>query len=302
MIFNEPQNSRRNMVNGGQTSAALDTVANNLLTVISAKVRHLLEQVTGRFIFRRRLPLECGNGILYVTSAAGLRYICRPMASIDPPLLWSAHRLVRPGDVIWDIGANIGLFSVAAAVRSGDRGKVIAFEPDVWLVQLLRRTSGVQPVANARISVIAAAVASENSLRAFSIAARARASNALAEYGGTQMGGVEDLHTVATFNLDWLLTKLPAPNVIKIDVEGAELEVLRGQTLMLNKVRPVIICEVGSEAAEEVTGVFTLASYRLFEGSKPLDHMRNITCACWNTVAIPDEKVNDYIAAASCDE
>src|SRR5262249_25008297 len=161
----------------------------------------------------------------------------------------------------------------------GGSGLVIAFEPDIWLVQLLRRTNSVQPSTNARINVIAAAVASENALRSFSIAVRARAFNALAEYGRIQPGGEEESHMVAAFNLDWLLTKLPTPNVIKIDVEGAELEVLRHQSRLLDHVRPVIICEVGSEAADEVAEILTSASYRLFDGEKQLDPSQRVQFA-----------------------
>jgi FkbM family methyltransferase len=209
-------------------------------------VRHTLERLTRRLIFQRRLPAAFGNAVLYVSPAAGLRFLFSSMASIDPPLLMAAHKLVRAGDVIWDIGANIGLFSLAAAVCAGDRGEVIAFEPDVWLVQLLRRTSAVQPAAHARITVVPAAVASEISLRRFAIALRSRASNALVGYGSTQ----------------------------------------------LNEVRPVIICEVGSQTADEITGVLTSASYCLFDGEKPLDKAQIVDRATWSTIAIPEEKAS----------
>jgi Methyltransferase FkbM domain len=109
---------------------------------------------------------------------------------------------------------------------------------------------------------------SEISLRQFSIATRSRASNALAEYGSSQMGGVQEQQMVAAFNLDWLVKKLPRPNIIKIDVEGAELEVLRGQPYMLNEVRPVILCEVGSQSADQITRILTSASYRLLDGER----------------------------------
>jgi FkbM family methyltransferase len=94
------------------------------------------------------------------------------------------------------------------------------------------------------IKVVMAAVASEISLRQFSIATSSRASNALAEYGSSQMGGVREQQIVATFYLDWLVKKLPRPNIIKIDVEGAEIEVLRDLSYTLNEVRPLILCEV----------------------------------------------------------
>jgi FkbM family methyltransferase len=254
--------------------------------------RRLLERITRRLVFRRRLPAAFKRAVLYVSPAARLRFIFTPMPSIDPSLLKAAYELVQKGDVVWDIGANIGLFSVAAAARSGDSGSVIAFEPDAWLVQLLRRTSAAQPDTIARITVVPVAVASEVSLRDFSIAVRSRASNALAEYGYSQMGGIEERQVVAAFNLDWLLTKFPTPSVVKIDVEGAELEVLCHQHRMLNEVRPVIICEVGSESADEITRVFASASYCLFDGEKALSKMATVDRATWSTIAIPAEKVS----------
>jgi FkbM family methyltransferase len=255
-------------------------------------IRRGLERLTRHLVFRRRLPAAFGSAALYVSPAAGLRFLFRPPSRMDPPLLLAADKLVKTGDVIWDIGANIGLFSLAAAVRAGDRGEVIAFEPDTWLVQLLRRTSAAQPPRYASIKVVPAAVASEISLRQFSIAARSRASNALAEYGSSQMGGVQEQQLVATFNLDWLVTKLPRPNIVKIDVEGAELEVLRDQSYMLNEVRPVILCEVGSQCADQITRILTLASYRLLDGERALKEENVITRATWSTVAIPEEKMN----------
>src|SRR5262245_52390076 len=155
-------------------------------------IRLELERLTRHLVFRRRLPAAFGSAALYVSPAAGLRFLLSPPSRIGPPLLLAADKLVKAVDVIWDIGANIGLFSLAAAVRAGDRGEVIAFEPDTWLVQLLRRTSAAQPPTYAIIKVVPAAVASEISLRQFSIAARSRASNALAEYGSSQIGGVQE--------------------------------------------------------------------------------------------------------------
>lgn len=249
-------------------------------------LRRFLERLTRPLIYSRRLPRAFGRAIIYVSPAAGLRFLFKPIAAIDAPLLSAARRLVKPGDVVWDIGANVGLFSLAAAVCSGRHGAVMSFEPDSWLASLLRRTSSAQPVEHALITVVPAAVASQVSLRQFSVAARSRASNALAEYGSSQMGGVREQFIVATFNLDWLLTQFRPPNIIKIDVEGAELEVLRDQQRILQQIRPVIICEVGSQAADEISVIFKEASYCMFDG----DEFAKIDRATWNTIAIPSEK------------
>ena len=157
----------------------------------------------------------------------------------------------------------------------------------------------MQPLTHAVIKVIPVAVASEISLRTFSIGIRSRASNALAEYGRSQMGGVQEQQIVATFNLDWLVTKLPRPNIVKIDVEGAELEVLRDQSYMLNEVRPVILCEVGSQSADQITRLLTSASYRLLDGERALNEENVIARATWSTVAIPEEKMNRLRSSAS---
>jgi FkbM family methyltransferase len=217
------------------------------------------------------------------------------MATVDPSLLIAAKKLVKKGEVIWDIGANVGLFSVAAAVRAGHTGRVVAFEPDLWLVQLLERTSVAQTAEIAQIMVVPVAVASKISLRLFSIATQSRAWNALAEYGRGQTGGVREQHLVPAFNLDWLLSTLPTPNLVKIDVEGAELEILRDQSHLLDVVRPVIICEVGSETADDITKLLHAASYRLFDGEKELFCAQSVHRATWNTVAIPEEKRARYL-------
>ena len=216
------------------------------------------------------------------------------MRSIDPALLACAEQFVRPGDVVWDVGANVGLFSAAAAVRAGANGRVIAFEPDVELVRLLRRSSENWDPSMAPMSALPVAVASESGVRAFNIAGRSRASNALAEYGHSEMGGVAQRQLVPAFNLDRLLTQLPPPQLIKIDVEGAEIEVVAGQDQMLNHVRPVFICEVASRNSAAITAIFVSMSYRLYNGEKQFVAHQPVERASWSTVAIPQEKAAQF--------
>ncbi|HVZ51714.1 MAG TPA: FkbM family methyltransferase [Pseudolabrys sp.] len=257
---------------------------------MTAPLRRFLERVTRGAVFRRRLPADFAGAPLYVSpGAAGLAYLFKSMAAIDPMLLQCANLLVKPGDVLWDVGANVGLFTLAGAVRAGARGSVFAFEPDAWLVQLLRRTSALQRDAVAPITVIPAAVAGDVGFRSFSIARRSRASNALSEYGHGEMGGVGERQVVPTFNLDWLLERWPRPDLIKIDVEGAELEVLGGQSRLLHEVRPIFICEIGKDNAAAVGAIFTGARYRMYAADR-LREAKALPQAAWNTVAIPEEK------------
>lgn len=248
-------------------------------------LRSLLEKATRRSSFRRSLPAVVGGAPIYVSGSAGLRYLFRPMGSIDPALYKLASEFVSRDHVVWDVGANVGLFSVASAHLAGEKGKVYAFEPDVWLVQLLRHTASIQPSSSAAVTIVPAAVAEFCGLRSFNISVRSRATNSLAGYGNGHTGGVAEQQTVMTVSLDWLAERLPRPNVIKIDVEGAELEVLRGAMDLLTQTGPTILCEVSANHSPQVTDLLRRVGYRIFDGDSEGDR-EELNAAPWNTIAI----------------
>jgi FkbM family methyltransferase len=249
-------------------------------------LRSFLEKATRSSSFRRALPTHLGGTSIYVSGSAGLKYLFRPMEFVDPALCELAQEFVARDHVVWDVGANIGLFSFASAHLAGQGGKVFAFEPDVWLVQLLRRSVSIQPSSSASVQVVPAAVAGSCDMRTFNIAVRSRATNSLAGYGHGQTGGIAEQQTVMTVSLDWLAERLPLPDVIKIDVEGAELEVLSGALGLLRKKSPVILCEVCSERSQEVTELLKGAGYCIYDGEALPAKRQEVAAAPWSTVAI----------------
>jgi hypothetical protein len=86
------------------------------------------------------------------------------------------------------------------------------------------------------------------------------------------------------------------PSVVKIDVEGMEIEVLRGGARLLREARPRMYIEVDKARNTEATGILKAADYRLFR----FDQGRLIPepAITWNTVAIPAEQVTDHVQGA----
>lgn len=248
--------------------------------------RGLAEAATHRVVFRRRLPPPYQQVRLFVSSESGLRYLRPRLSKVDPSLLRLVTEFVQPGHTVWDIGANIGLFTFTAATRAGPGGYVLAVEADTWNVALLRRSCVLRTSASAPVDVVPVAISDIDGFARLNIAVRNRSTNHLEGHGSTQTGGVRETQVVPTATLDHLLGNFPAPDVLKIDIEGAEVLALAGATAVLER-RPVIICEVAVENAAAVRDVLIPYGYRFFDGElagvrTPLDDPP------YSTVALPE--------------
>jgi FkbM family methyltransferase len=256
-------------------------------------LRRFLEIASRRFVFKRRLPKRFGGRSFYASAEGGLRYFRPNLLDVDPVLLESVAYMVSPGDIVWDVGANVGLFAFAASGLAGWRGCVYAIEPDTLLVERLRRSACLPDLNVAPVHVIPVAVAQELDIATFQVAERARAANHLGNHGSTQSGGVREFQKVMTVSLDWLATKLPPPTVLKIDTEGAEVSVLRGACEILTRHRPKLLCEVANENADDVSEILESCGYRMYDAERP---ETQISRAAWNTLAMPDNDTRLHVA------
>ena len=204
-------------------------------------MRNLLERLSRNRAFRQTLRIEGRARRLYVSPDARLSHLT---GRFEDDLLDLAREQVEPGTVVWDVGANVGVFSVAAAAMGG---QVVAFEADPWLAGLLRKSAALQPDP---FRVLCLALSDHCGVVDFAIANRGRASNALVGFGKSQMGGVREVVTVPALTLDALLADLPAPDLVKIDVEGAEISVLSGAKDLLAH-GPRLYIEFADENREE---------------------------------------------------
>jgi FkbM family methyltransferase len=125
-------------------------------------------------------------------------------------------RALKAGDTFYDIGANVGFYTLLAASRI-EPGNVYAFEPDPANVKFLRRHLELNQVPNARVFDVA--IADHNGETSFEQAPH-RAMGRLSAQGSL---------VVRARTLDGLISEdaLPPPTCIKMDIEGAELGALR---------------------------------------------------------------------------
>lgn len=255
-------------------------------------IRKTLEVLLKDKTRKRYLPDNVGGLPIYASTAGGLRQLFYPMSSVDPDLFQTAISIISPGDVVWDIGANVGLFSVAARGLVGPNGKVFSFEPDTKLIDLLRKNSILKATNAGEMNVIPAGVAGKTGVRTFNIAKRARASNSLQGYGNTQTGGVRISQSIICLSIDDCLYEISKPDVVKIDVEGAEQELLENSTQLLSVVRPRIAVEVSVPTRAAITELLKDNSYKLFDANSPFKKDLEIERAAWNTIGIPVEQMD----------
>jgi FkbM family methyltransferase len=132
---------------------------------------------------------------------------------------------VSPGDVVIDAGANVGAYTVVFAQWVGPEGHVYAFEPDPAAAEGLRRHVELNAVSR-QVTIVPAAVSDGREARLrLSIGASSGISRVVADDGRSGAAGLE----VEAASLDQFCAERGVkPNVIKIDVEGAELAALRG--------------------------------------------------------------------------
>ena len=217
-------------------------------------LRTLIERFARNRIVWRKLE----NGLaIAVSPDSQLKYLG---TEIDPDLARLARDQVRPGAVVWDVGANCGSFIFScdhAATR-------IAVEPDPFLARLIERSSGRNGLA---VTVVQRAVGAEAGEAELVIARRGRASNHLAMVrGSTQTGGARGTVRVTMTSLDALMADYGPPDFIKIDVEGAELLALQGGAAVLRH-RPLIYIEVYAQQADACRSLLLAAGYRIDEGT-----------------------------------
>jgi len=196
--------------------------------------------------------------------AAGLRInsaetVCGYARGIAEPAVQETFaELLAPGMTMYDVGANIGFFTLIAAHCVGPDGRVIAIEPLPGHVRWLRHNAALNGLQ--QVEIIQAAAGATSGRTAF-------ASRDAPVWGQVSATGELEVELIA---LDDRIESgaLPVPDVVKLDVEGGEVDALAGLEQTLARHRPTLIVEVLQTLAA-VTAALTAAGYAIERLGRP---------------------------------
>lgn len=152
---------------------------------------------------------------------------------------------LKAGDVMLDLGANIGYFTLLGASRVGAHGKVIAFEPDAGNRALIQKS--LEQNSFSGVVICPYAVADRAGWAGF----QREDSNGQLVPDGSSAG----MYQVQTVALDDFLADEPRIDAVKMDIEGSEMLAWRGMRGLLNRHRPLLFTELHPAALRQVSGV-----------------------------------------------
>jgi FkbM family methyltransferase len=159
----------------------------------------------------------------------------------DPALTGFIETTLKPGDVFIDVGAHVGYFTLLAARRVTEAGTILSIEPNPAALEELH-----QNVERSRLNnVLIAHTACGDSDESVRLYLHTESNSSMASLSAANAtGGIEV--DVACSTLDDLCAErgVARAHLIKIDVEGAELSVLRGMDRILREMRPIIVLEL----------------------------------------------------------
>jgi FkbM family methyltransferase len=205
-----------------------------------------------------RLELHFDNDLSLILFAGGC---------YEPNEFALLGRIVVPGMVFLDGGANEGVYTVFASARVGTKGRVIAVEPSPREMERLKRNVALNDMSN--IDLVEAALSDRLGFVDLTLAEQEHAGeNTLGAFIYDGRSAV-DTKTVAAVTLDKLVAEhdLRRLDVVKLDLEGAELRALSGARHSLAELKPLLLFEL-SDAALRHQGGSRAALFELLKSDR----------------------------------
>jgi FkbM family methyltransferase len=192
------------------------------------------------FVRQRHWTVEEGEGAgLKLSYPQNHDYIS---GTSELPVQRALAKHIRPGHVFYDIGANMGFFSLIAARLVGPAGNVCTFEPVSENTASIRKNFELNHLQNTRLFQVAVGEKSGTA----DLLLTAWDGGATLTDSAVKTSEPVSRRTVQVVALDDFIQaeQLRRPDLVKIDVEGVELDVLRGMAGTLAESSPILVYEI----------------------------------------------------------
>ncbi len=212
------------------------------------------------------------------------------LGTYEPDLQDAIRRLIVPGSVAYDVGANIGYISLLLARQVGPQGKVIAIEALPANVERLKRNLELNAFA-ANVRTVQAAVVDKERKVKFLVHASTSMGKAVGSAGREELYKDEiDVNGVSLDNYVFQQGN-PKPDALKMDIEGGEVLAVKGMQRILKELKPILLIELhGQEAAGVVYAALTENGYHLFPMKVHSKEIHSLAELDWKAyvVALPE--------------
>ncbi len=195
---------------------------------------------------------------------SGVERSLHETGTYEKGMLHFLDKNLKNGDVFIDVGANIGLIAIHAAISVGDEGKVLSFEAHPETAKILEFNKELNQKENIHIYPIALG-SEKGKAMIFSDSESNRGGASMIR--GQSKNGIE----VNVERLDDIIDKAIVPKVIKIDVEGFEMNVLKGAVSTIREAKPILLIEAAEKQdinQEIISFLKQIHSYKLYKFSK----------------------------------
>lgn len=284
---------RRRRLHGSRTPVHMKLVGllprTLLVVAFQSKWRHSWMRPVidwGAGAFRNRegvIQRGVGKGLRFDPGNAHASYL---LGMNEPDLQNALREILKPGMTFLDVGSTVGFQCMLAARLVGSSGRVVAFEPapdNAWRIMRNARLNGFE-----HVSVREEALGNRDSeaepfvLSVVPTGGRLGTIERPPEYPAGRIN-------VRLRRLDTVMreTSMAVPDVIKVDVEGAEADVIKGAMGTIGRHRPIMLIELHATNVPVAAALEKLDNYSAIA----LEGSRDVISAHWNAyvVAVPSE-------------
>lgn len=204
-------------------------------------------------------PISGFNKQLYYQKLQHLTFLLNKKIIYEITVWNNIKPYISKGNLIFDIGANIGQYALRFSEMVGNEGKIICFEPDYKNYSFLLFNVNINCCTNIVCKKIGIGSKTDNSEFFRDTLTGGRASSFIKEQSLNKHASKE-IVSIETF--DTMVKSFGPPNFVKIDVEGFELEILKGMNNILKETKYLV--EVRKGTKNKVFEFFNKQSFLVF--------------------------------------